>query len=752
MKRLFTIFASLAVCLLSVQGCGKEPEPATPDKPSGPTVISVQGVSLSLSSLELTEGATRTVTATITPPDASDKRVTYSSSDENIATVDAYGNIKAICVGTATIYVTTQDGSKTASCVVTVTLAFDERAALMALYEATGGDNWTNKDNWCSDKDLSEWYGISVQNGHVTDINLYQNNLTGNISADIFSLPYLSSLDLGYNSLTGEIPGVFKCPYLNTLSLQHNYLTGPIPESLYDLENLCFIELWSNQLSGELSDRIWSMPALEDIAMEDNMISGQLTSSIRNAKKLTRLVMGNNLFTGTIPEEITELENLYIFSVGNKRMSNGSITKANNNFTGPIPANLDKLQNLWTFSVQNNNLEGTIPTCFANMPKLKNLLLNGNKFEGDIPEELSGCDKWESWTPDVNIVPQQDGYVLSFGHYESTDFSQDGKVIRLQEHQKGNGINIVITGDCFTDKDIASGEFESIARETMEYFFGVEPFTTFRNLFDVYAVVAVSKTTFSNYGTALGSAFGEGSAVGCDKEKVKEYTLRAVSDLNETLTIVIVNKNRDSGTAYWSPSSEIETDYGSGFSYACFGLWDKGVQRRLLINHEANGHAFTKLQDEYYYFGQGTFPEGRRQYYRNTYFSKGFYANIDFESDPTKVKWARFLSDDRYKNDLLGVFEGGMTWEKGVWRPSENSIMGHQQVGYDGDRFNAPSRLAAYIRIHKLAYGSDWELDYEEFVTYDAKNRKKSASALPSLAPSPLKPRQHTPPVFLDME
>ena len=311
---------------------------------------------------------------------------------------------------------------------------------------------------------------------------------------------------------------------------------------------------------------------------------------------------------------------------------------------------------------------------------------------------------------------------LSFKYYESTDFSNDGKVIKLQTHEKGNGINIVITGDCFTDRDIASGAFDEAARQTMEDFFGVEPFTTFRNLFDVYAVVAVSKTNYHDYGTALDAVFGEGSYVGCDEEKVRLYTLKAVSNLDETLTIVIVNKDRDAGTAFM-PDPEFDTDYGSGFSYVCYALYSEDPVHRSLINHEANGHGFTKLQDEYYYRGT-IFPEENKQNIKDVYFSKGFYANVDFESDPTKVKWAKFLSDERYKNDLLGVFEGGMTAEKGVWRPSENSVMGHHGGEGEGTRFNAPSRLAAYYRIHKLAYGSSWQLDYEEFVRYDAINRR----------------------------
>ena len=709
--------------------------------------VAVTDVTLNCSTLSLMEGETATLVATVSPDNATDKNVNWSSDNPAVASVDNGGNVTAIAVGTAKIMA--KAGDKSAVCTVTVN-DFDyeaERAALIALYNATGGDNWTHKDNWCSDRPLDEWYGIYTDRQHVTVVGLGSNNLTGQIPAEIFSLPKLLSLVLDYNNLAGTIPDeVGNATDMIALRLQHNYLTGAIPESLYELEKLEEIQLWSNKFSDELSEKFWDMPNLEMLILDDNNFTGQLTPAVRKAKNLIWLGLGSNRLTGTIPKEIAELEELSYFSLENHTISNGSVTESANEVTGPIPDNLDKLQKLEFFLVENNNLTGSLPSCFARMPKLIGLELYGNRLSGEIPEEVINCDNWDIWAPDGNIMPQQEGYILSFGHYESTDFTDDGKVIALQTHDEGNGIKLVITGDCFTDKDIANGDFEEIARQTMEDFFAVEPFTTFRNLFDVYAVVAVSKTLYSTYGTALGAQFGEGSAVYCNAEKVKEYSSKAVGNLDETLTIVIVNKNRDSGTAYL-PEPEFDTDYGSGFSYACFGLMAQGDTRRLLINHEANGHGFTKLQDEYVFRGSGEYPEGARQGLIESHFSKGFFANVDFESDPAKVKWARFLSDDRYRYDGLGMFEGGMTYEKGVWRPSENSIMAHQMPEGEGSRFNAPSRAAAYIRIHKLAYGATWEFDYEEFVKYDAINRRTSANAAPSGNRKFAIP--HTPPVFM---
>ena len=81
----------------------------------------------------------------------------------------------------------------------------EEREALIAFYNATGGPQWTNNTNWCSDKSLSEWYGISMSGEYVEGINLIDNNLTGNIPAEIEKLRHLKRLYLGYNNMSCEL-------------------------------------------------------------------------------------------------------------------------------------------------------------------------------------------------------------------------------------------------------------------------------------------------------------------------------------------------------------------------------------------------------------------------------------------------------------------------------------------------------------------------------------------------------------------
>ena len=81
-----------------------------------------------------------------------------------------------------------------------------ECEALVSLYESNNGEGWTLKDNWLETSTVGNWYGITVESGHVVEINLDLNNLNGSFPTDLEDLSHLQSLDLSWNSLTGSIP------------------------------------------------------------------------------------------------------------------------------------------------------------------------------------------------------------------------------------------------------------------------------------------------------------------------------------------------------------------------------------------------------------------------------------------------------------------------------------------------------------------------------------------------------------------
>ena len=83
----------------------------------------------------------------------------------------------------------------------------DDRAVLVALYNATDGDNWVNKPNWMSDEPLDQWYGVTADgNGRVTELRLSDNRLSGELPEELGNLANLQELRFGgtYNCEFGE--------------------------------------------------------------------------------------------------------------------------------------------------------------------------------------------------------------------------------------------------------------------------------------------------------------------------------------------------------------------------------------------------------------------------------------------------------------------------------------------------------------------------------------------------------------------
>ena len=309
------------------------------------------------------------------------------------------------------------------------------------------------------------------------------------------------------------------------------------------------------------------------------------------------------------------------------------------------------------------------------------------------------------------------------GYYVSTDYSADGQVSVLQQASKGNGINLILMGDAFSDRQIADGTYEATMKKMMEAFFSEEPYTTYRDLFNVYTVNVVSLVEgYENAGQTLSTWFGDGTHVGGDDSKCMDYALKAIPEdkMNSSLIIVAMNSTKYAGTCYMYNSGS--SDYGQGVSVAYFPMGQSEEVLAQLVHHEAGGHGFGKLDDEYSYENKGQIPADEITSKHNME-QYGWWKNVDFTSDPASVKWAKFINDSRYAGDNLGVIEGACTYWTGAYRPTENSIMRHNTGG-----FNAPSREAIWYRMHKLAYGDSWTYNYEEFVSYDQKNIGKNTT------------------------
>ena len=123
-----------------------------------------------------------------------------------------------------------------------------DRGVLEALYQATGGPNWTNNTNWLTDAPLSEWFGVTTESGRVTELNLAGNGLRGLLPPALAELGFLQSLRLGAR-------------WDFTLQrIVHNELSGPIPTELGNLTRLQHLDLFGNELNGADSIRVGTTP------------------------------------------------------------------------------------------------------------------------------------------------------------------------------------------------------------------------------------------------------------------------------------------------------------------------------------------------------------------------------------------------------------------------------------------------------------------------------------------------------------
>ena len=300
-------------------------------------------------------------------------------------------------------------------------------AALVALYNATGGPNWTNNTNWLTAAPIDQWYGVTADSqGRVAGLNLtsnqlrgeippelanltnlellalggneltgtiptwlgsltkleglylFRNELSGEIPTELGSLFDLRSLHIDHNQLTGEIPAeLASLTQLQRLDLSANQLSGTIPEELGSLANLVQQSLWGNELSGEIPAELGSLSNLELLSLSGNELSGEIPAELGSLANLVELWLGDNQLSGTIPEELgslTKLEELHLWG---------------NGLSGEIPTELASLAQLQRLSLSDNQLTGTIPAWLGSLTKLEELSLWGNGLTGEIPAELA---------------------------------------------------------------------------------------------------------------------------------------------------------------------------------------------------------------------------------------------------------------------------------------------------------------------------------------------------------------------------
>lgn len=299
----------------------------------------------------------------------------------------------------------------------------------------------------------------------------------------------------------------------------------------------------------------------------------------------------------------------------------------------------------------------------------------------------------------------------------STDYSADKTVRILQRATQGNGLPIVLMGDGFLDTDIANGTYDEVMNKAMENLFTEEPLKSLQSYFNVYSVTAVSRSNkFDGYNTAFQCQMegGMSTLITGNDENVIDY-IQCVEgiDVSETLAVVVLNSPLYAGTTYFGYYSENQvTELAIAYCPIIYNLENDSF-RQVLV-HEAVGHGFAKLEDEYNYEENGKMPSDEINDVKVLQ-SYGWAQNVDFTQDENTILWSSFLKDSRYSSEGIGIYEGACTYMSGVYRPTEDSMMNTNTCG-----FNAPSRKAIYDMVMKR--GENRETTYEEFADFDSRN------------------------------
>ncbi len=281
----------------------------------------------------------------------------------------------------------------------------DDKAALIAFYNAAGGGSWFNSYGWphsiFESNNPCEWSGVGCENGRVTSLNLRNNHLTGSISPEIGKITELKILMLTrsereyYSGLGGPIPSSLgNLQKLEILDLYgNNGLSGSIPSSLGNLTKLTYLDLssafvWPNlpafgSLVGPIPAELGNLENLVYLSLTSKEINGNLPPELGKLKKLQTLALAGNKFTGTIPAAFGEMEELVNMNLSYiPPTAAWEVRGPRGELSGAIPAEFSKLSKLKSLDLSYQNLNSGLSATY-HIPVSGGVSITGNAFTFD---------------------------------------------------------------------------------------------------------------------------------------------------------------------------------------------------------------------------------------------------------------------------------------------------------------------------------------------------------------------------------
>lgn len=331
----------------------------------------------------------------------------------------------------------------------------------------------------------------------------------------------------------------------------------------------------------------------------------------------------------------------------------------------------------------------------------------------------------------------------------------DNEYAVYQQSSKSKPFVLVFTGDGYTEDMFVkgTGKFDKDVNEAIEHLFSIEPYKTFRSFFTVYKIAAYSKeagvsikrpirrykdTRFKCMWDNIGEDGSTSTLIEGDMDAVREVWSKIPglsSDAAQTYApiCIIINEEIRAGTVEVLPKDLSATRFG-GLDIKTVSMIPLGNEKQSfqsLVQHELGGHGIGMLSDEYAFSAMGAIPEAIKAKLVDLqqYGALGFGWNLAFDASASASPWAQFLTIDKYVGQGTGMYEGGMNYASGVWRPSWDSCMKNNRP-----YFNVQSRWLIYKRI-KTTVGESYSL--ADFMANDNETQYElPGSVAPPMAPS----------------
>ena len=264
------------------------------------------------------------------------------------------------------------------------------------------------------------------------------------------------------------------------------------------------------------------------------------------------------------------------------------------------------------------------------------------------------------------------------------------------------GVNLVFMGDCFDARDIARGSYLNGINEAIGHYFDIEPYKTYRDYFNVYTVFGMSNDSgMGTVNTIRDAKFGSQyslDGISPNIDTIIDYSFKTESvtkqNFNKSLVVMVENTTEYGGVTYmWSDGSAVAICPMSDDAFP--------YDFRGIVQHEAGGHGFAKLADEYIYHNAFIQSCGCICCPHLKAFNEckalGWYRNLEATGDMDQVGWSHLIFHPTYSN-IVDVYEGGYFHTRGIFRSEPNSCM-NNNIPY----FSAISRQEAVERIMRYS-------------------------------------------------